>query len=520
MSARPDSFSSFVDREREENTRKAQAERKSGPARKAPDATPIGDAIEAFHRRDNVSFGIPAHRSGTGDHEPIAARWMGSQAFWADVAMNKGTDNRHQSWKVEPTATQLFAEAVGADETLFSTNGSTENVHVAMMAAVRPGETLVMARNGHKSAFSGLVLSGARPVYVEPEYDERWQVSHGVDPQRLDQVLREHPEAVAVMVGSPSYYGVSSDVRGLADVAHAHDVPLLTDNAWGLSYSFCSRLPPSAMHSGADLSLGSVHKTLNGLCQTSVLSRRGDRIDSSRLSLIFQLSQSTSASPLLLSSIDAARRQFQEHGEKLLGHAIDLAHRVRDAVAELPGLSLMGDEVLDSPGAFAVDPTHVNIDVAGLGLTGFQAADWLLEQHGIIPELADHRRVMAILTFADTEATAQRLVNAMAELSKQRAGAQPRPLTEVPPFGELRTETVMLPRDAFVGATEMVPWRQAAGRVSAEMICPYPPGIPIAAPGELLNDAIVDYLQQVAAEGGMVEGATDESLSEFRVVAS
>jgi arginine decarboxylase len=274
------------------------------------------------------------------------------------------------------------------------------------------------------------------------------------------------------------------------------------------------------MHSGADLSLGSVHKTLNGLCQTSVLSRRGDRIDSSRLSLIFQLSQSTSASPLLLSSIDAARRQFQEHGEELLGHAIDLAHRVRDAVAELPGVSLMGDEVLDSPGAFAVDPTHVCIDVAGLGLTGFQAADWLLEQHGIIPELADHRRVMPIITFADTEATAQRLVNAMAELSKQRAGAQTRPLTEVPPFGELRTETVMLPRDAFVGATEMVPWRQAAGRISAEIICPYPPGIPIAAPGELLNDAIVDYLQQVAAEGGMVEGATDESLSEFRVVAS
>jgi arginine decarboxylase len=259
---------------------------------------------------------------------------------------------------------------------------------------------------------------------------------------------------------------------------------------------------------------------LNGLCQTSVLSRQGDRIDSSRLSLVFELTQSTSASPLLLSSIDAARRQFQEYGEELLGHAIDLAHRVRDAVAELPGLELMGDEVLDSPGANALDPMHLNIDVAGLGLTGFQAADWLHQQHGIFPELADHRRVMALLTFADTDATAQRLVNAMTELSKQHADANPRSLTEVAPFGELRTETVMLPRDAFLGATEMVPWRQAAGRVSAEMICPYPPGIPIVAPGELLNDAIVDYLQQLAAEGVMVEGGADESLSEFRVVAN
>ena len=519
MSEHPDSFSSFVDREREKNTRTAQAEGDDGPARHTPKATPIGDAIEAFHRRGDLSFGIPAHRSGTGGHEPIAARWTGPQAFWADVAMNKGTDNRRQSWQVEPTAMQLFAEAVGADETLFSTNGSTENVHVAMMAAVRPGETLVMARNGHKSAFSGLVLSGARPVYVEPDYDERWQVSHGVDPRRMDQALHEHPDAVAAMVFTPTYYGVSADVRGLADVAHAHDVPLITDDAWGLSYSFCSRLPLSAMQSGADLGIASVHKSLNGLCQTSVLSRRGDRIDSSRLSLVFELTQSTSASPLLLSSIDAARCQFQAHGEELLGHAVDLAHRVRDAIAELPGLELMGKEVLDSPGASAFDPLHLSIDVAGLGLTGFQAGDWLRRQHGIFAELADHRRVMALLTFADTDATAQRLIDAMAELSTQHAGAQPRPLTEVPPFRELRTETVMLPRDAFLGVTEMVPWRQAAGRVSAEMICPYPPGIPICAPGELLNDAIVDYLQQLATEGVMVEGATDESLREFRVVA-
>jgi arginine/lysine/ornithine decarboxylase len=180
----------------------------------------------------------------------------------------------------------------------------------------------------------------------------------------------------------------------------------------------------------------------------------------------------------------------------------------------------MGDEVLASPGADAFDCTHLNIDVAGLGLTGFQAADWLCEHHGIHPELADHRRVMALITFADTDATTNRLVDALAQLAQQRAGAKPRALTEVPSFAELRTETVMLPRDAFLGTTEMVSWKKAAGRVSAEMICPYPPGISVAAPGELLNDAIVDYLQRLAAEGVMVEGAADESLAQFRVVAS
>ncbi|KZS71476.1 hypothetical protein A4G26_24930 [Mycobacterium kansasii] len=420
---------------------------------------------------------------------------------------------------MEPTAMQLFAAAVGADETLFSANGSTENVHVAMMAAVRPGETLVMARNGHKSAFSALVLSGAMPVYVEPDYDERWQLAHGVDPARLEQVLRDHPEAVAAMVFTPTYYGVSADVRRLAEVAHAHDIPLITDDAWGLDYSFCSRLPPSALEFGADLCIGSVHKTLNGLLQTSVLSRQGDRIASTRLSLVFELEQSTSASSLLLSSIDAARREFQEHGERLLGDAIDLALRVRSELARLPGLSLMGNEILGNPGVFAFDPTHVTVDVIGLGLTGFQAADWLRERCGIHMELSDHRRVMALISYADTDATAQRLVDAMAALAEEHAGAKPHTVDDVPAWSDLRTETVMLPRDAFLGATEMVPWQKAAGRVSAEMICPYPPGIPVVAPGELLTDAIVDYLQCQAAQGVMVEGAADESLAELPVVA-
>ncbi|WNG88064.1 DegT/DnrJ/EryC1/StrS family aminotransferase [Mycobacterium sp. ITM-2016-00317] len=510
---------SHVDEQREQNEAKAQREAQAGPVRSSPDAAPVGEAIEDFHRRGDLSFGIPAHRCATGPAEPIAARWAGRDAFRADIGMNNGVDNRHQSWQVEPTAMTLFADAVGADETLFSTNGSTENVHVAMMAAVRPGETLVMARNGHKSAFSGLVLSGAMPVYVDPEYDNQWQLAHNVDPGRLDTVLRDHPDAVAAMVFTPTYYGVSADVRGLADAAHSHGVPLITNDAWGLDFSFCSRLPPSAIESGADLSIGSVHKSLNGLCQTSVLSRKGERIDPTRLSLVFELTQSTSASSLLLSSIDAARCQFAEHGEELLGHAVDVAAQVRGALSEVAGLDVMGEEILASPGAFALDPTHVCIDVNRLGLTGYQAADWLRERCGVHVELADHRRVMALITYADTDATAHRFIDAMSALADAHCDRGAQPIGDAPPLPELRTETVMLPRDAYLGATEMVQWRKASGRISAEMICPYPPGIPVIAPGEVLTDAIVDYLQQQAAKGVMVEGAADESLAEFRVVA-
>jgi arginine decarboxylase len=508
-----------VDRRRKRNIKRAEQEAKAGPVRSEADAMPIGEAIEDFHRRGDVSLGIPAHRSGTGAGIPQAGRWAGEQAFRADVGMNNGVDTRHQSWQVETTAMQLFADVVGAEETLFSTNGSTENVHVAMMTAVRPGETLVMARNGHKSAFSGLVLSGAMPVYVEPEYDDRWQVAHGVDPVRMDMVLRQHPEAVAAMVFTPSYYGVSADVKRLAEVAHGHGVPLLTDDAWGLDYSFCSRLPPSAMESGADLSIGSVHKTLNGLLQTSVISRRGDLIDSTRLSLVFELSQSTSASSLLLSSIDAARCEFQHHGEELLGHALDIAEDIRHRVAGLPGLELMGEEVLSSTGAAFFDPSHVTVDVLGLGLTGYQAADWLRERYGVHMELADQRRVMALITFADNQATADRVVESLTALAEAHADAQPIEPMQHAALPDLRMETVVLPRDAFLGATEMVPWKKAAGRISAEMICPYPPGIPIVAPGELLTSEVVEYFQQQAAAGVMVEGAADTTLAELRVVA-
>jgi arginine decarboxylase len=508
-----------IDDLREQNQQKADDEQTRGPARKQQAAAPIGDGIRAFHDRGDLAFGIPAHRAGTGDVEPEAAAWAGAQAFRADIGMNNGVDNRHQSWQVEPTAMELFAEAVGADQTLFSTNGSTENVHVAMMTVVRPGDTLVMARNGHKSAFSGLVLSGAHPVYVDPVYDDRWQIAHGVEPADLERVLDEHPEARAAMVFTPSYYGVSADVKSLAEICHARGIPLVTDDAWGLDYSFCSKLPPSSMESGADLAIGSVHKTLNGFGQTSVLSVQGDLVDTSRLELVFELEQSTSASSLLLSSIDSARHQFQHHGEALLGKAIERALRLREAIAAMPGLDLMGEEVIGGPGAFAFDPTHVTFDVLGLGLTGFSAADWLQQHHGIHVELSDHRRLMALITYADSDANIDRLIGALQDLHENHREADRGDIPNVPRPADLRMETVMAPRDAFLGSTEMVPWRAAAGRVCAEMICPYPPGIPITAPGERLTPQVIDYLESLAAAGVMVEGAADESLAQFRVVA-
>lgn len=421
-----------VDAARERNQEKAERDAEAGPVVASPDAVPIGDAIESFWESDRLSLAIPAHRGAEGAVVPDTARWAGREAFRADLGMNNAVDDRHQSWAVQPTAMELFAKAVGADQTLFSTNGSTLNVHVAMMTAVQPGETLVLARNGHKSVFSGLVLSGARPVYVDPEFDDRWGLAHGVDPADVERALDEHPEAKAVMAATPTYYGVSLDVQRLVDVAHARGLPLITDDAWGLDYSFCSRLPPASISCGTDITIGSVHKTLNALGQTSVLSVQGDLVDTTRLQMVFELEQSTSASALLLSSIDAARRQFSRDGEEILGAAVDRALRLRAAIEELPGLDLMGEDVLGTPGAFALDPTHVTFDVLGLGLTGFAAADWLRDEHGVQVELSDHRRLMPLITYADSDEHIDRMIRALEALVEAHRHGEPVEIPDVP----------------------------------------------------------------------------------------
>lgn len=505
------------------NRAKTTLKRLEGPARKEQDAAPIADAMRAYWERDMLSFSIPAHSGGRGP-APEFTQWAGMDAARFDLPMSHGVDTRDRAWGVQSTAQELFAEAVGAKQVLFSTNGSSLSVRVAIIALAGPGETLVAARNGHKSTFSGLVLSGARPVWVEPYYDEELEVALDPSPGDYADALEAHPEAKAAMVTTPSYYGTFADMRAIADVCHERDVPLVSDDAWGLDYLVCGHadLPESALSQGSDLAIGSVHKTLTGLSQTSVISVRSDRIDTDRLQLCFELEESTSTSALLLSSIDGARRQFVREGEELLGRALRSAELMRERIAEeVPELRVVTrEELLGRPSVAGVDPTHVLIETAPVGLTGYQADDWLRDERSIDVELADHRRLMPLVTFAHGEAEVDRFVRALRDLvdTEGEPGADTgvRPL---PTRRELRTEQAMVPRDAFFSRTENVKPGDAVGRVSAEFVTPYPPGIPVCAPGEVINEAIVGYLEEIVANGAFVEGAADQALSRFRVVA-
>jgi arginine/lysine/ornithine decarboxylase len=503
---------------------KSTVELRQSPVRKDQDSAPIADAVRDFWKRGMLTFSIPAHNGGRGP-VPEFARWAGIDAARSDLPMSHGLDTRDRAWKVQSTAQELFAEAVGAKRTLFSTNGSSLSVRVAIMTVVGPGQTLVLARNGHKSTFSGLVLSGAWPVYVDPFYDEELEIALGPLCADFAAALDAHPEAHAGMVFTPSYYGTSADIRSLAEACHEHDVPLVTDDAWGLDYKLSGHpdLPESALSQGSDLAIGSVHKTLTGLSQTSVLSVGSDRIDLERLGLCFELEESTSASALLLSSIDGARAQFVREGTELLDRAVRAARLLRERLAaEVPELRVVSAERLGQlPGVTGVDPTHVMIETAAVGLTGYEADDWLRDERQIDVELVDHRRLMPLITFAHGEAEIDRLVRGLRDLVDQR-GQDPEQLKvrPLPSRAELRTEQAMLPRDAFFARTETVKPKRAVGRVSAELVTPYPPGIPAVAPGEIYNEAIVDYLEEIVAIGGFVEGASDQSLETLRVVAA
>jgi arginine/lysine/ornithine decarboxylase len=503
---------------------KSTVERRHSPVRKNQDSAPIADAMRDFWERGMLTFSIPAHNGGRGPL-PEFAKWAGVDAARSDLPMSHGLDTRDRAWKVQSTAQELFAEAVGAKQTLFSTNGSSLSVRVAIMTVVGPGETLVLARNGHKSTFSGLVLSGARPAYVDPVYDEELEIALGPLASDFAAALDAHPDARAGMVFTPSYYGTSADIRALAVACHEHGVPLVTDDAWGLDYKLSGHpdLPEGALSQGSDLAIGSVHKSLTGLSQTSVLSVGSDRIDLERLGLCFELEESTSASALLLSSIDGARAQFVREGTELLDRAVRAAHLLRERLAaEVPELQVIPTERLAAlPGVTGVDPTHVMIETAAIGLTGYEADDWLRDERQIDVELVDHRRLMPLITFAHGEPEIDRLTRALRDLVDER-GRDPAELDvrPLPSRRALRTEQAMLPRDAFFARAETVKPEQAVGRVSAELITPYPPGIPAVAPGEMYNQATVDYLEEIVAVGGFVEGASDQSLKTLRVVAA
>jgi arginine/lysine/ornithine decarboxylase len=424
-------------------------------------------------------------------------------------------------------AQELAAAAFGADQTWFLVNGSTAGIIAAILATCTTGDKIILPRNIHQSAIAGLILSGAIPVFITPEYDPSTDLAHSITLTAVAKALEQYPDAKAVIMVYPTYHGVCGDIKAIAKLVHQHHIPLLVDEAHGAHFAFHPNLPPSALSAGADLTVQSTHKVLGAMTQASMLHIQGNRVDAQKLSKALQLVQSTSPSYLLLASLDAARQQMALHGEQLMSRTLQLAIQSRNKIRQIPGLSIL--EPVKTPGFFALDQTRLTVKVSELGLSGFEVDQIFHQQLGVTAELPTLLHLTFIISLGNTEADIQQLVQAFTTIAHDNC--QPKSFNFLQKlFQQWKDDLLFIhpssftlhpalsPREAFFAPTETLPIEKTLDRISAELVCPYPPGIPTLMPGEMINPAAIEYLQQVLSLGGNITGCSDPNLKNLKVV--
>jgi arginine decarboxylase len=471
-------------------------------------AMPLVSQLRESADRDYAPFHTPGHKRG-GSISPALADWWGNRILQADLPELPELDNLFAPQGVIRDAQALAAVAFGADRTWFLANGSTAGILAAILATCGPGDTLILPRNIHQSVISGLILSGANPIFIAPEFDGT--LAHCVTPTAVATALAAHPNAKAILIVSPTYYGVAGNITEIAALAHGHNIPLLVDEAHGAHFAFHPDLPTSALAAGADLVVQSTHKTLSALTQASMLHLQGQRVDADRIAQALQLVQSTSPSYLLLASLDAARHHMANQGKTLMTRALAMADRARAGLTTIPGLTLLNPTI--TPGFHQFDRTRLTLFLNGLD--GFAADQLLHEQLGVTCELPSLHHLTFIITAGNTDRDIDRLIDACEQLG--RSDHLPPAISERIPFYN-DFEQRLTPREAFFGVGERVPIGQTPGRISAELVCPYPPGIPVLMPGEVVTPSAITYLQQVLAAGGTLSGCADDTLATLKVL--
>lgn len=482
------------------------------------DDAPLLEALAEYHRLDRYGFTPPAHRQGRGVDERVLAV-MGRDPFADDLLASSGLDDRKSSNGYLSRAEELMADAVGADTAFFSTCGSSLSVKAAMLAVAGGRGELLVSRDAHKSVVAGLVFGGIQPRWIAPRYDPELHLAHPPSPEDVRAAWDRHPDAAGALIVSPTPYGTCADLAAIAEVCHERGKPLIVDEAWGAHLPFHEDLPTWAMDAGADVCVVSVHKMGAGFEQGSVYHVQGDLVDAAHLSACADLLMTTSPNVLVYTAIDGWRRQMVQHGHDLLDAALAVAADLRSRVDAIDGFHVLERELLHEQASHDLDRLHVLIDVSGLGISGYQAADWLRAEQRLDCGLSDHRRVELTLSMADDSSTADRAVRALSALADAAVTFDAPPQVQLPEFRQLELEPAMLPRDAFFGPAEMVSAADATGRISAEQLTPYPPGIPAIVPGERITAELVDYLRSGLTAGMVLPDATDSSLETFRVCA-
>ncbi len=475
--------------------------------------TPVFTAIKQYIDAGVIPFHVPGHKQGRA--LPEFKEYVGERVLAMDLTCVPGLDNICNPRDIIREAEELTAAAYGAEHAFFLVNGTTSGIQAMILAVCQPGDKIIIPRNAHRSALGGLILSGARPVYIEPEINTDFGISMGITPEQVEAALREHPDAKAVFVISPNYYGTVPPLKEIVAVAHSYDVPVLVDEAHGAHLKFHPALPPSAMEAGADLAAASAHKLAGSLTQSSFLLLQGGRLDPKHIKAVLNLSQTTSPSYILLASLDVARKQMILRGRKLLDRTLEIARWIRRELSSIEGLAIMGEEVTSLPGCSYLDPTKITVNVQGLGLSGYEMETLLRREYKIQVELSDLYNVLLLVSIGDNEETAGRLIAAFKDIAGKRS------LKNVvrfcPPLPAIPRMAV-LPREAFYSKTYSLELDYAEGEISAEAITAYPPGIPLVCPGEVITREIIDYVNLLKREHADLQGPEDPELKVIRVL--
>ena len=474
-------------------------------------SAPIYEALEAFRKKRVVPFDVPGHKRGRGN--PELRELLGEKCVNLDVNSMKPLDNLCHPVSVIRDAEQLAADAFGAAHAFFMVGGTTSSVQSMVLSSTKAGDKIILPRNVHKSVINALVLNGAIPVYINPDVDSKLGISLGMELNEVEKAIKANPDAKAVLVNNPTYYGICSDLRSIVKLAHAHNMLCLVDEAHGTHFYFGPNMPVNAMAAGADMASVSMHKSGGSLTQSSLL-LTGSNVNWEYVSQIINLPQTTSASYLLLSSLDISRRNLYMRGETSFAKVAEMAEYAREEINSIGGYYAYGRELKNGSSIHDFDVTKLSVYTRDIGLAGIEVYDLLRDEYDIQIEFGDIANILAYVSIGDRIQDIERLVGALADIKR---------LYSRDPSKMLNTEyiapkVVVSPQEAFYAKDEPLPIRETAGRICSEFVMCYPPGIPILAPGEVITKEIIEYIIYAKEKGCSMQGPEDPEVNNINVL--